>query len=74
MNKIELTTYRVGKVRNTAHQGELRPTALSLPFKCGLRALVKYGTKMLKFPRNDEEVEGNGRGSDDFWGQVHNHC
>ena len=50
MNKIELTTYRAGKVRNTAHRRELRSTALSLPCKCGLRALVKYGTKMLKFP------------------------
>ena len=50
MNKIELTTYRVGKVRNTAHWRELRLTALSLLCKCGLRTLVKYGTKMLKFP------------------------
>ena len=50
MNKIELTTYRAGKVRNTAHRRELRSTALSLPCKCGSRALVKYGTKMLKFP------------------------
>ena len=77
MNKIELTTYWVGKVRNTVHRRELRSTSLSLPCKFGLRALVKYGTKIFEVPsnyRNDEEVEGNGRGSDDCWGQVHNHC
>ena len=44
INKIELTTYRAGKVRNTAHRRELCSTAMQL------RPLVKYGTKMLKFP------------------------